>query len=94
MIRATDLRLLTPDHLGVFEPALAEPPAGDRGACAAIAGFGKREIDEPVLLEFRTQYHVEQPALPACVNLRDSGERFGDAAVRSHQAQSPSTFGD
>ena len=61
---------------------------------AAIAGFGKRKIDESVLFEFRTQDHVEQPALPACVNLRDSGERFGDASVRSHHAQSPSTFSD
>ena len=94
MIRATDLRLLPPDHLGVFEPALAEPPAGDRGGCAAITGFGEREIDEPVLFESRTQYHVEKSALPACVNLWDSGERFGDASVRSHHAQSPSTFSD
>src|SRR5688500_4958590 len=55
MVGAADFGLLAPDHLGIFQPALAEAATRDRGACAALAGLGERDVDQPIFFKGRAQ---------------------------------------
>ena len=81
MLARACLRLLAPDRLRVLEPALAEPPTRHRGAGAALARLGEREVDEPVLSEAGAQRDVEQAALAAGADFRER-QRAGPTARR------------
>ncbi len=94
MIGAADFGLLAPNHLRILQAAAAEPPARDRGARAACAGLGKREIDQPILFERGAQRQIEETALPARINLRHSGERFGKPPVCGHDTQASRALGN
>src|SRR5690606_19299234 len=91
---AVDLRCLTPQHLHIFERAIAETTARDRRPAAAVTGLGEREIHEPVLLECRAQRQIEQAALAARRNLRHTFERRGNRAACVDRSQTTGALAD
>ena len=73
--------------------ALRQPRPRQGGAVATGPRFRKTEIQGPVALEVRIQNEVEQPALSAHGDLRQTGERRPEFAVGLDHAHASRPLG-
>ena len=95
MPAALHLWLLSVDALHVLEPALAEPTTCDGGARRpVVCTFRIREVDEPVLAEVGVDGDIEQSALPACGDCRNTRQRLRQPSSAIDDAKASRTFGD
>src|SRR5690606_11812526 len=95
MRAAADARLLAEQYLDLFQASLiiAQPRARQRGRIAATTRLGKAEMDAAVLREITVGNEVEQTALSADIDFRQSAQWFTETAVGLHDAHASRSFG-
>ena len=93
MTSAARLREGAEQHLNVFQPAAAKPPARDFRAGAAPGTARVAQVHPSVLLEVRVEGYVEEAALAARVHPGHAGDRLGIEAARRHRAEPARAFG-
>ena len=93
MASAARLREGAEQHLNVFQPAAAKPPARDFRAGAAPGTARVAQVHPSVLLEVRVEGDIEEASLAARVHPGHAGDRLGIEAARRHRAEPARAFG-
>ncbi len=91
MQRAVVRGKCTEDHAHVPEtlPIGRKRSAGDRGSVAVLAWLGVAPEDGPIRFEGRAERHVEQPSLPARVDLGQPANRLAQLTVGRDHPHAP-----